>query len=170
MPHSSSLRAIGQSLETFHVEAFALDKKNDSHVVRSESLTPTRQWILRNSLVETVWDSPARDQKATQLTGGDGWLCYDPVSLSRLEAQGRKKRRSHSFAQMHEAKLSDLLRTVGEHLDIMQANTFSIVWAPDSVSVEYQTAHGQRERKDFSVEKLRELSLHLRFRRANRDA
>jgi hypothetical protein len=170
MPHSSSLRAIGQSLETFRVEAFVLDKKNHTHVVRSESLTPTRQWILRNNLVETVWDSPARDHKDTQLTGGDGWLCYDPVSLSRLEAQGRKKRRSHSFAQMHEAKLSDLLRTVGEHLDIMQVNTFSIVWASDAVSVEYQTAHGQSERQDFSVEKLRELSLHLRFRRANRDA
>jgi hypothetical protein len=170
MPHSSSLRAIGQSLETFRVEAFALDAKSHSHVVRSESLTPTRQWILRNSLVETVWDSPARDHKGAQLTGGDGWLCYDPVSLARLEAQGRKKRQIHSLPQTHDPKLSDLLRTLGEHLDIMQANTFGIIWAPDSVSVEYDTAHGRRERKDFSVEKLRELSLHLRFRRANQDA
>ena len=170
MPHSRSLRAIGQSLERLHVEGFALDKKNDSHIVRSESLTATRQWILRNSLVETVWDSPAREQKSTQLTGGDGWLSYDPVTISRLNAQGRRKRRGHSFAQTGEPRLSDLLRTVGDQLDILQANNFSILWRPDSVSVEYQTSGGQRERKDFSIEKLRELSLRLKFRRAHRDA
>jgi hypothetical protein len=170
MPHSRSLRAIGQSLERLHVEAFALDKKNDSHIVRSESLTATRQWILRNSLVETVWDSPAREQKSTQLTGGDGWLSYDPVTISRLDAQGRKKRRGHFLAQTREPGLSDLLRTVGEQLDILRANNFNIFWRPDAVSVEYQKPGGQRERKDFSVEKLRELSLQLKFRRAQRDA
>ena len=169
MPHARSLRPIGQSLETAHIEAFTLDKKNNSYVMRSESLTPTRQWIVaRNSIVETVWDSLAHDQKRPQLTGGDGWVCYDPVVISRLEAQGRQKRRSN-FARAREARLSSLMRAVGAQLDIMQVNSFSLFWAPDSVSVEYETRDGQRERRDFSVEKLRELSLRMRFRRSNRD-
>src|ERR671919_2735816 len=169
MPHARSLRTIGQSLETAHIEAFALDKKNNSYVVRSESLTPTRQWILtRNSIMETALDSLASEQKSTQLTGGDGWLSYDPIAISLLEAQGRQKRRTN-FARAREAKLSSLMRAVGAQLDIMQANNFNIVWETDSVSVEYETRDGQRERRDFSVEKLRELSLRMRFRRANRD-
>jgi hypothetical protein len=61
------------------------------------------------------------------------------------------------------------MRAVGAQLDIMQVNSFSLFWAPDSVSVEYETRDGQRERRDFSVEKLRELSLRMRFRRSNRD-
>jgi hypothetical protein len=171
MPHARSLRAIGQSLETAHIEAFALDKRNDAHAVRSESLTPTRQWILmRNSLVEAVWDSLARKQKSIQLTGGDGWLSYDSVAISRLDAQGRQKRRSNSFARTREGKLSSLMRAVGEQLDIMQVNNFNIFWTPDSVFVEYQTPGGQRERRDFSVETLRELGLHMRFRRSSRSA
>ena len=54
MPHASSLRAIGQTLETAHIEAFALDKKNNSYVVRSESLTPTRQWILMRKKIQFI--------------------------------------------------------------------------------------------------------------------
>jgi hypothetical protein len=61
------------------------------------------------------------------------------------------------------------MRAVGAQLDIMQVNSFSLFWAADSVSVEYETRDGQRERRDFSGEKLRELSLRMRFRRSNRD-
>ena len=51
MAYAESLRAIG-SLEMVHVENFRLEKEGDSYVVRSESLTPTRLWILSNSLIE----------------------------------------------------------------------------------------------------------------------
>ena len=123
MPHAKSLRAIGQSLETAHIEAFVLDKKNHSYVVRSETLTPTRQWILlRHSIVETVWDSLARHQNQTQLTGGDGWISYDPVAIARLDGQGRQKRRSNPSPHRREVELARLMRAVGGQLDIMQVN------------------------------------------------
>ena len=171
MPHARPLRAIGQSLETAHIEPFALNNKNNSYVMRSESLTPTRQWIvMRNELVETVWDSPARDQKGTPLAAGDGWVSYDSVAISRLDAQGRQKRRSRGSARTREVELSSLMRAVGEQLDTMQVNSFNIVWASDSVTVEYQTLSGPRGRRTFSLEKLRELSSRMRFRRSNRDA
>ena len=171
MIYAKSLRAIGQSLEIVHVEAFDLDKKGDAYVVRSESLTPTALWILRNSITEKIGDSPGFNPKSTPSTDGDGWRRYDALDISRLDAQGRKKRRSHSFAQMREAhKVSNLLRTLGEHLDIIDVSAFNISWTPDFVSVDYQTADGQRARKDFSAEKLRQLSLHMRFRRSTRRA
>jgi hypothetical protein len=168
MPHARSLRAIGQSLETAHIEDFVLEKKHDAHVVRSTFLTPTRQWILmRNNLVEAVWDSLAREQKGAQLAGGDGWLSYDSVAILRLDAQGRQKRRSNSFLRTREVKLSGIMRAVGEQLDIMQVNSFNTVWTSDSVTVEYQMPGGQREQRNFSVEKLHELSSGMRFRRSN---
>ncbi len=63
MPYAESLRAIGQSLEMVHIESFRLEKEGDSYVVRSESLTPARLWILSNSLAEDVRDSPPLTRK-----------------------------------------------------------------------------------------------------------
>jgi hypothetical protein len=169
--HSKSLRAIGQSLEIAHIKAFELKKEGDVYLVRSDALTPTRQWILRNSLVGNVGDSPGADPKSTQSPGVGGWFCYDALDLSRLDAQGRKKRGNHSVAQIRGAStLSQLLRTVGEHLDRLAVSTFSLSWGTDSVAVEYQVPGEGREHRSFSLEKLQQLGSHMRFRRSNRSA
>jgi hypothetical protein len=169
VPHFKSLRAIGQSLESFHVEVFELEKEGSNYVVRSESLPPTSHLIFRNSIFEKILDSSVPDQKGNQSKAGVGWLKYDPVIISRLDTQGRRKRRRHSFAQMRGAnRLSQLLRTVGEYLDRREVSAFNVFWAPDSVSVDYQISGGDRERKSFSIEKLRELGLRGRFRRSKR--
>jgi hypothetical protein len=168
MLYSKNLRAIGQSLETLRVEEFDLEKDGDAYVVRSRSLTPTSQWILRNTLIEGVWDSAA-EEKSTRSTGGNGWLRYDPLDISRLDVQGRKRRKSQAFAEMRGAnKLSQLLRTLGEHLDRTEATVFNISWGSDAVSVDYATSDGNRERRSFSIEKLQQLSLHSRFGRLSR--
>jgi hypothetical protein len=164
MLYSKSLRAIGQSLEMLRVQAFRLEKEGDFYIVRSESLTATRRWILRNNLVENVLGSPGPDQKSTQLTGGDGWLCYGPLDIARLDAQKLRKRDNDGFEQMRGAdELAQLLRTLGEHLDRKEATAFNISWGSNLVSVEYQTPDGACERKDFTVEKLHQLALHSRL-------
>ena len=164
MLQSKSLRAIGQSLEILRVEAFELEKEDYSYVVRSKSLSPTSQWIFRNSVVERVWDSPGAAHNSTQV--GNDWLRYDSTDISWLDAQGRKSRRSASFAQVRGvSRLSQLLRTLGEHLDRIEASTFNISWSPDSVSVDYQVSDGQREQKTFTVEQLHKLDSHMRFRK-----
>ena len=169
MPYAKSLRAIGQSLEKLRVQAFRLEREGDSYLVRSQSLRGTRQWILRNSLAKTVSDS-GTDQESIQLTGGDGWLCYGPLDIARLDAQGQRKRQNLGFAQMRGDKLSQLLRTLGEHLDRKEATAFQISWTPDSVSVDYRMPDGLHEHKDFTIERLHKLALHSRFRRSNRNA
>jgi hypothetical protein len=166
--HAKSLRAIGQSLEMLRVQAFSLEKEGDSYIVRSESLTPTRQWILRNSLAENNLDSPGPHQQGMQLTWGDGWLCYGALEVARLDAQGLKKRQDHGLELRGADKLDQLLRALGEHLDRKEATVFQISWTPDSISVDYQMPDGVSERKDFTVEKLHKLALHSRFRRRSR--
>jgi hypothetical protein len=165
MPYAESLRAIGQSLEMVHVESFKLEKEGDSYLVRSESLTPNRLWVLSNSLAEGVTNSPQPDPKITQLTVGEGWFCYRPPDIAKLEAQERRKRRNHGSTQTLRKTLGQLLRTLGEHLDTKEATAFYISWAPDSMAVDYEMPNGISERKDFTVERLYKLALYSRFRR-----
>ena len=171
MLHAKSLRAIGQSLAMIRLQAFSLEKKGDFYIIRSESLTETHEWILRNDLAEKNGHSALPDQRSTQLTVGDGWFCYGPLDIARLSAREAKKADHHDFKQTREAdKLAQLLRILGEHLDSKSATAFKISWAPDLVSVEYQTPNSVRERKDFSVEKLHQLALCSRFRRSSSSA
>src|SRR5438309_11794499 len=99
--HAKDLRAIGQSLEMTRVEAFELENHGESYLVRSRSITPTCQWIINNSLIAAVWDTPTPGEKDSPLKGGEGWLRYESPIISRLDAQGRKQRRSHLPAQVH---------------------------------------------------------------------
>jgi hypothetical protein len=171
MLHAKSLRAIGQSLAMIRLQAFSLEKKGDFFIIRSESLTETHEWILRNDLAEKNGHLAVADQRSTQLTVGDGWFCYGPLDIARLNAREAKKADNHDFKQTREAdKLAQLLRILGEHLDSRSATAFKISWAPDLVSVEYQAPNSVRERKDFSVEKLQQLALCSRFRRSSGSA
>jgi hypothetical protein len=96
---------------------------------------------------------------------GEGWFCYRPPDIARLDAEERRKRQNHDFTQMPKKTLSQLLRTLGEYLDTKEATTFHISCAPDSMSVDYQMPAGICERKDFTVERLHKLALYSRFRR-----
>ena len=168
MLHAKTLRVIGQSLEMLRLREFGLEKDGDFFIVRSESLTATHQWIVRDNLATQLLDSPAPDYKSTLPTVGDGWLCYGPLDIARLNEREQKKRDPHDVEQKREAeKLAELLRTLGEHLDSKGATAFKILWAGDSVSVDYQTPNEDHERKDFTVEKLQQLALYSRFRRSS---
>lgn len=168
MSHTSALRAIGPSLEALRLRDFRLAKQGHFFIVRSESLRETHEWILRNHLPEKSYGLPGRDEKSTQLVIGEGWLCYGPVDIARLNARQRSKADDHGTGQPNETDFTQLLYALGEHLDNKQAADFEISWAPDSVAVDYQTPKGTRERKDFTIEKLRHLALYSRFRKPNR--
>jgi hypothetical protein len=156
--HAVSLRAIGQSLEKLRLHTFQLQKKGEFYRIRSESLTATRQWILRNFLAEIISEVTISNQKSTQLNGGDGWLCYGPLDIARLNAL-EEKQRANSVGQVRNAgKLAQHLCALGEHLDSKQATNYEISWAPESVSLVYQTPKGLSERKVFNVGTLLQLA------------
>jgi len=152
MLHAKFLSAIGQYLEILHLRAFELEKQGDFYIVRSELLTETQEWILRNNLAEQG------DPQSTHLTVGDGWLCYGPVGIAPLNVRGLEKRDNHGFERTD--KLAQLLRTVGDHLDSKKATAFEMSWAPDSVSVDYETPTRVRERREFTIKKLQQLALY----------
>lgn len=172
MTYSKELRAVGQSLETTRIEVFELEKQERSYLVRGRSITPTCQWIIKNGINETVRDTWISDAENSPIKGGEGWLRYEPQILARLDAQGQKKRRSPLPAQAQPtSKPSQYLRTLGEHLDRVEAKAFTISWDhPYSVALSYQTPDGQTQERTFSFEKLHELGFHMRFRRSTRSA
>src|SRR5215831_16438887 len=148
--HAKFLSAIGQYLEVLRLRAFELEKQGDFYIVRSELLTEAHERILKNHFAE--------QGESTHLTVGDGWLSYGPLGTARLNARELEKRENHGFEQTD--KLAQLLSTVGGDLDSKKTTAFKISWAPDSVSVEYETPTGDRERKEFTIKKLQQLAFY----------
>src|SRR5262245_59210714 len=125
MPHAKSLRAIGQSLESFGITAFIMEKDGRNYVVRSSSLPDVTELDLKKSLSEKVWDSPTAARRSARLLRDNGALSYDTSYVSWLDAQGRKKRRKRSSTQSTgTAKISQLLRTLGRHIDRYEPHAF----------------------------------------------
>ena len=169
MLYSKSLRAIGQSLEAFGLKDFVIEKRGHNYVVRSDLLLPSSESSFKKNLVEKVWNPTDRERKRAPLPGGDGWLLYKPSYISWLDAQGRRKRRRRFSAQARGSKkMSQLLRTLGKHLDRLDTNTFNISWAPHAILVDYELAGGERLQESLSLKKIHELDLRMRFRRAPR--
>ncbi len=164
MAHANSLRVIGQSLEDARVATFELEKDGHDYLVKSSVLTAAAEWILRNATGENSLTAPTYRRSSSNSP-----FRFTPLDISRLDSQWQKQRRNQSSLQMEvSSKLSQLLRSLGDHFDRAGANAFHISWTSDSVSVDYQQADGQSEARSFTAGKLQELGLHNRFRRASR--
>ncbi len=169
MPHAKSLRAIGQSLESLGVVAFIMEKNGRNYIVRSDSLPDVAQLESKTDLAEKVWEPAGAGRRRAKLAAEDGSLHYDPAYVLWLDSQGRKKRRRRFSAQATGTmKVSQLLRTVGRHLDRVEPHGFSIKWDNDSVVVDYELADGQSVREILPIKKVRELTVRSRVRRARR--
>lgn len=162
MHYAIALRAIGQSLEMLRLQTFSLETKGQVYIVRSDSLTATHEWILRNSLTDNVSDVTEN----TESTVSDGSLRYGPREIARLNAQTEKKSRQQQGRE--EQTLPGLLHALGELLDMKEASALDISWTPQAALVEYCTPDGICERKDFTIEKLHQLALRSKFRRSHR--
>jgi hypothetical protein len=163
MPYAKSLRVIGQSLEVARVTTFELEKDRQDYLIRSDSLTQTSDWILRNAIGESDFTEQSGHRSTVNRP-----LRFTPVDISRLDSQRQKQRRTHSSSQTQgSSKLSQLLRSLGDHLDRTEVSAFHILWTPDSVCVDYQESDGQSDSRTFTAEKLQQLGLHSRFRRSS---
>lgn len=163
MTHANALRAIGQLLESANIGAFELEKTGQDYVVQRDSLTRTGEWILRNALSRSDVSLANGRQSAAERS-----LCFTQPDISRLDAQGKRRRREHSSAQTQSSrKLSQLLRSLGDHLDKRAVVAFHISWTHESVSADYQGSDGESDRRTFTPEKLQQLGLYTRFRRSH---
>jgi len=164
MAYAKSLRVIGQMLEVARVTIFDLEKDGQDYLIRSDSLTQTGEWILRHAISE-------RDLIAQSSVTVNRPLRVSQVIISRLDSTVQKQRRNRaSFQTQGSNKLSQLLRSLGDHLDRTEVNAFHVSWNADSVCVDYQEPDGQSDSRTFTPEKLLQLGLHIRFRRSSRSA
>lgn len=169
MPHAKSLRAIGQSLEALGIVAFVMEKNGRNYVVRSDALPNLVQLEVKKSLSEKVWEPPSSARQSSRLRREGDALAYDPSYVAWLDAQGRKKRRKRLSAQATGTmRFSQLLRTLGRHIDRYEPRAFTIAWTKDSVCVDYDLPDGETVREILTIDKLRELTVRSRVRRSRR--
>jgi hypothetical protein len=171
MPHAKSLRAIGQSLESFGVRVFEIEKDGRDYVVRSDALPSAEQFARKKSLSEKIWEPPSSLRKAMGLAQRDGSFRYVPSYVSWLDSQGRRKRRRRFSTQASAThRLSQLLRTLGRHVDRAEPHALQISWTENQVTVSYEPGTKKLVTENLTIEKLRELTLRMRFRRSRRVA
>lgn len=171
MPNAKPLRAIGQSLEALGVRVFKIEKDGRDYVVRSDELPDIEQFTRKKSLSEKIWESPSGARKGAALAQPDGSFRYNPSYLSWLDAQGRRKRRRRLSAQVSSThRLPQLLRTLGKHIDRVEPHSLQISWTENEVIVSYEPGTKELITENLSIEKLRELTLRMRFRRSRRVA
>ncbi len=164
MAHAKSLRVIGQSLENAKLPAFELDADGIDYVVRSDSLTRTSEWILRQAIGE-------RELIPQSSVTVNRPLRFTQLVISRLDSTAQKQRRNHASSQTQGSnKLSQLLRSLGDHIERTEVSAFRVSWKSDSVSIDYQGPDGQTDSRTFTPEKLQQLGLHIRFRRSSRSS
>ena len=162
MAHSKSLRVIGQSLEVAKIHAFELEADGPNYVVKCDSLTRTGEWVLRHALSRNDFS----EQTTRQSTVGRS-VRFSPADISRLDDQAQLQRRRNFYQPEAYGRLSQLLRTLGDDLDRMNASAFQVCWASDSVSIYFQFLDGQCDSRTFTVEKLQQLGSSSRFRRSS---
>lgn len=149
--------------------AFIMEKNGRNYVVRSDSLPDVADVKVKQSLSEKVWEAPSSTTMRAHSIQPDGSLKYDPGYVSWLDAQGRRRRRKRLSAQTTgTSRVSQLLRTLGKHLDRVEPHAFTISWTGEAIRLDYELADGQKVREVLSIDKLRELTVRSRFRRARR--
>ncbi len=170
MAHAESLRVIGQLLEAAEVPAFELEEDGLNYVVKCDSVTHLDELALGHALIRN--DSP--DQATRQPT-------VPPVStvpsirltradIFRPDDKAQLQRRK-TFSQPKVAvRFSQQLRTLGNHLDRMNARAFLICWGTDSVAVYFRRIDGQRDSLTFTHDKLDQMSTPSKFRRSSQRA
>jgi hypothetical protein len=163
MAHAKSLRVIGQSLEVAKLRVFELETDGPNYIVKTDLLTKASEWVLRFALgVQDVSEQTSRQSKVSRS------VRFTPADISRLDEQAQKQRKTTSVHKQMHGRLSQVMRSVGDHLDGIEASAFYMSWTYDSVSVDYQSLDGQRDTRTFTAEKLEQLESRSRFRRLGR--
>jgi hypothetical protein len=159
MSFAKSLRVIGQSLEIAKVTVFQLESDGRNHVVQSDSMSRTAEWILRYAVRESDSSTLAPRQSTTKISVEPKPVEFSNADIARLDAREAKRRREISASQTEPSmKLSHLLRILGEHLDKSSARKLHLFWLPDAVVIDYRRADGLTDRQRFTPEKLRQFA------------
>lgn len=155
MSFARSLRVIGQSLEIAKLSLFRLEGDSRSYAVQSDSMSRTAEWILRYNAGDSDFFTVTHRGSAKAASMSIK-VEFRDEEIARLDVRAAKGRRDFSETEPTR-KLSQFLRSVGDHLDRNSALTFHIFWLPDAVLVDYKGRNGLTDREKFTFGQLHEL-------------
>ena len=92
-------------------------------------------------------------------------FCFGPADILRLDALAGNKRQTH-FTRPS-TSLSQQLRALGGQLDRIKARAFRIVWTGGAAILEYERVNGERNRRVFTAEELRQVGLNRSLLRSS---
>ena len=161
----TSLRAIGQALEALHLGDFELESHESYYLVRGEAVRAGRIQSLR----QDVWDSnpPALWGKSRRPRPVALELRYTPNEIERLEQKGRARRKDLNrmpdpFSQ------SQVLRGVSHYIERKGGRLMKISRQDRWVTIEYETAQGDRTVERAAVSFLYRLFVRMYLKRSDR--
>lgn len=169
--YSQPLRAIGQDLESLHVQSFEMEPVGDLIMVRGAAPAASkRQLSARLSAGKASWDKAldsGNSQQTPREESGQIKIFYSAEDVDLLEREGRL-RRGASGKAADASSLSQTLRCVGGYLHQKCARLLKVMREPESVTLEYETSLGNRMRETFAVRDLYDLWVRMYLQRQAR--
>jgi hypothetical protein len=162
------LRAVGQGLESFEVEDFELQAEGDGY------------FVLGIPRVSNQAGGPSTLNKAlhslTRRSGADGKsagskvlrILITPEGIRRLEQEGKAKRREDSAGIPSFTRLAQILRMIGEYIDLQSGRLLKACKQRDSISFEYETLSGDRSEEIWKLATLAEFWIRISNNRLER--
>lgn len=170
--YSQPLRAIGQNLEALNIKTFNLECKGNTYLVwaKADAFPPqdSHHRLLNKGGLQAIWRK-ARGQSKVHPSPEIRQLRYSPEYIDRLEHKGRARRLDlNGMPDGH--SLSQLLRTIGDHVNKRSNCLLGISRQELSISIVVETAQGRREIDVFRLDNLYELWVRMYLRRSNRSS
>ncbi|HEU4343292.1 MAG TPA: hypothetical protein VFU31_17215 [Candidatus Binatia bacterium] len=176
MNYARPLRAIGQALATLKVENFSMEPEGECFLVRGHAPLATRaaESSFEEKTIHHIWGLlPGQRMSETGLVQSNRRamrrldLRYSPKDIVRLEQKGRAQRNpAHGIPDR--ANLAQLLRTLGEYLNQKRARLLRLSRHEQFVTVEFETAAGERRAERLPVAGLHDLWIEMCLKRAGR--
>ncbi len=166
MAHTESLRVLGQWLEAAKIPAFELEEDGLNYIVKSKSLPQTDEWVLRHTVIRKGSPDQTPHQSTVPSVPTVTSVRFSRADIFRLDDEARLQRGRNSPQPNAFRRLSQQLRTLGGHLDRMNASAFQICWECDSVAVFFRRLDGQRDSITYTPNNLERMSSSSRFRRS----
>jgi hypothetical protein len=190
LAYARALRALGQALEDQGISEFDLHLEGDAYVIKGQQEAPAPRGAKPSSpqrqdaptgglssLLRGLFGQRREQPQPQGPVGAPGpaprastiELRYSWADLERLDHEGQARRRDPSG--MPDAyRLSQLLRVVGAQLDTVQGRLVALARHGPVITVEYETAEGERRRDDRTVAALYEAWVRMYLRRSERPA
>jgi hypothetical protein len=164
--YENSLRAIGQSLETFEVESFELDTSDDHYVVSGEckkyNATPAPEPISTKSFLGFIRNvgkkKPAQttDPQTSHLSG----LSFTEADIELSDQKSKALRAKSDDCTLNPHSISQVLRTVGADLDHRKNRLIKLSWCYQTLTLWRVNGLGVEAKEVFMPADLYNLWVH----------